>query len=94
MRPNRSPDPLRPLAPLICSEILSHPEAVRDLFEPLMMLTPYDDLHGCDSWVNSVAAPFGLAGVVVWGILKVGQQFGRRGDHADAVRRYSGRRTA
>lgn len=62
---------IEPIAPIICSEILSHPQAVRDLFEPLRMLTPYDEFAGCDTWVSGVAAPVGLIGVLVWGFVRL-----------------------
>jgi hypothetical protein len=62
---------IRPITPIICSEILSHPQAVRDLFEPLRMLTPYDEFAGCDAWVSGCAAPLGLFGVFAWGFTRV-----------------------
>jgi hypothetical protein len=61
----------RPITPVICSEILSHPQAVRDLFEPLRMFTPYDEFAGCDTWVTGVAAPVALFAAIAWGCVKV-----------------------
>jgi len=61
---------VEPITPVICSEILSHPQAVRDLFEPLRMFTPYDEFAGCDTWVAGVAAPVALVAAIAWGGIK------------------------
>jgi hypothetical protein len=61
---------VEPITPVICSEILSHPQAVRDLFEPLRMFTPYDEFAGCDTWVSGVAAPVALFAAIAWGCVK------------------------